>query len=69
MMKVAIPYGKSHIKVKTGDWIEHKHFGRGKVISADKLEIVAAFQQFGIKRLAKNLAPIKKIESPTEFIA
>jgi DNA helicase-2/ATP-dependent DNA helicase PcrA len=60
---------KSHIKVKTGDWIEHKHFGRGKVISADKLEIVAAFQQFGIKRLAKNLAPIKKIESPTEFIA
>ena len=60
---------KAPIKVKTGDWVEHKHFGPGKVILVDKLEIIAAFQKFGIKRLAKNLAPIKKIEAPTEFIA
>ncbi|MFA5967388.1 MAG: UvrD-helicase domain-containing protein [Patescibacteria group bacterium] len=53
------------LKVKPGDWIEHKHFGPGKVITVDKLEVIAAFQQFGIKRLARNLAPIKKIVAPT----
>jgi len=57
---------KSHIKVKTGDWIEHKHFGTGKVIAVDKDEVIAAFQRFGIKRLAKNLAPIKRVEAPME---
>ncbi|MFH0912411.1 MAG: UvrD-helicase domain-containing protein [Patescibacteria group bacterium] len=55
------------IRIKMGDWIEHKHFGPGKVISVTKTEVVAAFQRFGIKRLAKNLAPIKKIPSPVEF--
>jgi len=51
----------STLKVKTGDLIEHKHFGIGKVISVDKFEVIIAFQQFGIKRLVRNLAPIKKI--------
>ncbi|MFH1088584.1 MAG: UvrD-helicase domain-containing protein [Patescibacteria group bacterium] len=49
------------LKVKVGDWAEHKHFGVGKVLAIDNTEVVIAFSQFGIKRLARNLAPLKKL--------
>jgi len=49
------------LKVKVGDWAEHKHFGVGKVLAIDSVEVVIAFSQFGIKRLARKLAPLKKL--------
>jgi len=49
------------LKVKVGDWAEHKHFGVGKVLAIDSIEVVIAFSQFGIKRLARKLAPLKKL--------
>ncbi|KKT53011.1 MAG: ATP-dependent DNA helicase PcrA [candidate division Kazan bacterium GW2011_GWA1_44_22] len=49
------------IKAKVGDWVEHKHFGVGKVLAIDQVEVVIAFSQFGIKRLARSLAPLKKL--------
>ena len=46
-----------------GDLVEHKKFGLGKVIeSGDSFVKVAFEENIGIKKLAKGLAPIKKIE-------
>jgi DNA helicase II / ATP-dependent DNA helicase PcrA len=50
-----------NLRVKTGDLIEHAHFGVGSVIRVTDDEIVALFGKLGVKRLARGLAPIKKL--------
>ncbi|OGB74849.1 hypothetical protein A2810_01885 [candidate division Kazan bacterium RIFCSPHIGHO2_01_FULL_49_10] len=49
------------IKVKTGDMVEHAHFGVGSVIRVSDDEVVVLFGKLGVKRLAKGLAPLKKL--------
>lgn len=51
----------SKLKLLPGDKIEHSHFGKGIVIEVGNNELIASFHQLGIKRLAVNLAPIKKL--------
>lgn len=45
-----------------GDKVSHNKFGPGLVISAEGQTITIAFDSVGIKKLAKDIAPIKKIE-------
>ncbi|MFA5270437.1 MAG: UvrD-helicase domain-containing protein [Patescibacteria group bacterium] len=49
------------IKVKTGDLVEHAHFGVGSVIRVNDDEVVVLFGKLGVKRLARGLAPLKKL--------
>lgn len=51
----------SKLKLLPGDKIEHSHFGKGIVIEVGNNELIASFHRLGIKRLAVNLAPIKKL--------
>ena len=45
-----------------GDKVSHNKFGQGMVISVEGQTITIAFDSVGIKKLAKDIAPIKKIE-------
>ncbi len=44
-----------------GDRVNHAKFGEGMVISADGKTISVMFDSAGLKKLAKDIAPIKKI--------
>ena len=44
-----------------GDRVEHPKFGRGSVLSVNGNVIEVAFDEDGIRKLAKSLAPLKKI--------
>lgn len=57
-----IPTADSKRKFKTGDMVEHKHFGIGRIVSSGKNELVIRFGNFGTKRMLKNLAPIEKVK-------
>ncbi|WP_227017703.1 DNA helicase PcrA [Sinanaerobacter chloroacetimidivorans] len=46
---------------QNGDKVSHSKFGEGLVISVDGSTITIAFDSVGVKKLAKDLAPIKKI--------
>ena len=50
---------------KAGDRVLHKKFGEGMVVSVTEREggdeLVISFEKKGIKKLNKNLAPIKRI--------
>lgn len=48
-------------KLKVDDRVEHAHFGKGVVIKVNQEEVIVAFNKLGSKRLARGLAPIKKI--------
>lgn len=52
---------KSNEDFQNGDKINHKKFGDGLVISVEGSTITIAFDSVGIKKLAKDIAPIKKI--------
>ncbi len=54
----AIPVGSDF---KAGDAVSHNKFGGGKVVSVEGSTITIAFDTVGIKKLAKDIAPIKKI--------
>lgn len=45
----------------TGDDVEHKKFGRGKVLSANGDLIEVMFPSAGIKKLKASMAPLKKM--------
>ncbi len=45
-----------------GDTVEHKKFGRGKVLSVDERSVKVVFDSAGVKKLAPDIAPIKKIQ-------
>ena len=47
--------------IKQGDKVSHNKFGEGLVISIDGSTVTVAFDSVGVKKLAKDLAPIKKI--------
>lgn len=47
--------------MKTGDKVSHNKFGEGLVLAVEGSTITIAFDSVGVKKLAKDLAPIKKI--------
>ena len=47
--------------VKPGDEVEHVKFGKGTVIEIKGNIIVVMFEEAGVKKMAKDLAPLKKI--------
>lgn len=47
--------------IQQGDKVTHNKFGEGLVIAADGSTITIAFDSVGIKKLAKDIAPIKKL--------
>ena len=51
----------SGTELKPGDKVKHIKFGEGLVIDANDKVVTVAFRSEGIKKLAKDLAPMKKI--------
>ncbi len=47
--------------IKDGDKVSHNKFGEGLVLSVEGSTVTIAFDSVGIKKLAKDIAPIKKI--------
>lgn len=47
--------------IKDGDKVSHNKFGEGLVLSVDGSTVTIAFDTVGVKKLAKDIAPIKKI--------
>ena len=44
-----------------GDRVEHEKFGEGTVITSQGNVVTVVFESVGTKKLAKDLAPLKKI--------
>ena len=44
-----------------GDNVDHPKFGRGKVLSVDGKSVKVMFDSVGVKKLAADIAPIKKV--------
>jgi len=44
-----------------GDKVSHNKFGEGLVLSSEGSTVTIAFDSVGVKKLAKDIAPIKKI--------
>ena len=53
--------GKKGLDVKDGDKVSHSKFGEGLVLSVEGSTVTVAFDSVGVKKLAKDIAPIKKI--------
>lgn len=47
--------------LQAGDRVNHAKFGPGLVLEADAKTVTVVFDSVGIKRLAKDIAPLKKI--------
>lgn len=47
--------------IKNGDKVSHSKFGEGLVLSVDGSTVTIAFDSVGVKKLARDIAPIKKI--------
>ena len=47
--------------IKNGDKVSHNKFGEGLVIAVEGSTVTIAFDSVGVKKLAKDIAPIKKI--------
>ncbi len=45
----------------SGDKVKHKSFGEGVVVGQDDIVISVVFKNVGLKKLAKSIAPLKKI--------
>lgn len=52
---------KGNASFESGDKVNHAKFGQGMVVSVDGKTISVMFDSVGIKKLAKDIAPIKKI--------
>lgn len=52
---------RKDIVLNNGDRVKHKKFGEGTVISVDGNIVTVAFDSEGIKKLAKNMAPLEKV--------
>ena len=48
--------------LKPGDKVSHAKFGVGMVVAVDGKTINVMFDAVGSKKLAKDIAPIKKID-------
>ena len=51
----------SSIELKAGDRVQHSKFGTGMVIDANDKIVTVVFDSAGIKKLARGIAPLKKI--------
>lgn len=49
-------------EISAGEKVEHPKFGTGTVIECKGNVITVIFDEFGTKKLAKDLAPLKKVE-------
>ncbi|HWQ78290.1 MAG TPA: DNA helicase PcrA [Anaerovoracaceae bacterium] len=49
-------------EIKEGDKVSHNKFGEGLVLSADRSTLTIAFDSAGVKKLARDIAPIKIIK-------
>jgi DNA helicase-2/ATP-dependent DNA helicase PcrA len=49
------------VELSPGDKVEHDKFGEGTVISSSGNIVTVIFDSVGTKKLAKDLAPLKKI--------
>ncbi|MDD2189621.1 MAG: UvrD-helicase domain-containing protein [Eubacteriales bacterium] len=47
--------------LKEGDKVIHSKFGEGLVLSLDRSTVSVAFDSVGVKKLARDIAPIKKV--------
>ena len=47
--------------IKPGDVVEHVKFGQGTVIEIKGSVLTVIFKSCGTKKLAKDLAPMKKV--------
>ena len=52
---------KTNVSFDAGDKVRHAKFGEGMVIEANERVVTVAFDSAGIKKLAKDVAPIEKI--------
>ena len=66
----SLKYAKQEIKNKatgagktfaSGDRVKHTKFGEGMVIEADPKTVSIMFDEIGLKKLAKDIAPIEKL--------
>jgi len=48
--------------LSVGDHVSHVKFGRGEVIEVDDKTVTVVFESEGRKKLARGIAPLKKIE-------
>lgn len=53
--------GKSGLDLSEGDKVSHSKFGEGLVLAVEGSNVTIAFDSVGVKKLAKDIAPIKKI--------
>jgi DNA helicase-2/ATP-dependent DNA helicase PcrA len=49
------------VELSPGDKVEHDKFGEGTVINSNGNIVTVIFDSVGTKKLAKDLAPLKKI--------
>ncbi len=52
---------KNNVDFESGERVSHAKFGEGMVVSVDGKTISVMFDSAGLKKLAKDIAPIKKI--------
>jgi len=50
------------VDLKDGDRVAHATFGEGIVVMSDEEEVSVAFPGVGLKKLARGVAPLKKID-------
>ena len=49
-------------EVQPGDEVEHSKFGRGTIIELKGNIVTVMFEDYGVKKMARDMAPLKKIE-------
>ena len=59
--KSAVKTVDSDLSFQAGDKVKHPKFGEGMVIEQTASVVTVAFDDFGIKKLAKSIAPLKKL--------
>ena len=59
--QIAAASGEKDISFAPGDKVRHPKFGDGMVIEESGSVVQVAFDDYGIKKLAKGIAPLKKI--------
>jgi DNA helicase-2/ATP-dependent DNA helicase PcrA len=52
----------SDIAVSSGEKVTHEKFGKGTIVDVKGNVVTVIFDEFGTKKLAKDLAPLKKVE-------
>lgn len=54
--------GKPSLQIKVGDKVQHEYFGTGQVLAVDDSLVKVRFAGvYGVKELAKDLAPLRKV--------